>query len=99
MLQQMTVLGAKSFNDTVEGTKYDTTKLLMMLPQPHVDSENRKTKGYDCLDVVFGTSANFTKHNMQDIDFPIIAEIDLQPTTKGFEILSFKATHKAVIVK
>lgn len=99
MLQKFIILGAKNFNDLVEGTRYDTTKLLIQLPQPSVRSEVRNTAGHDALDVVFGTSLNFNKHKLGEAEYPHVAELDMSMTTKGFEIHSYKFINKSPAVQ
>ncbi len=97
MLQQLQVMGAKSFNDTVEGIKYDTTKLLVVLPAPKVVSDARNVAGNDAVYIQFGDSTNFTKHRMHDLPFPLKAELDIEMNSKGYVINSFALPNKPTL--
>lgn len=96
MEMQLVVLGAKVFNDSVEGNKYDTTKLLVQLPQKKVNSDTQKTVGYDAVDIPFGTSEEFIKANLarHENDFPMMCELDIEMTTKGYSCNGFKFLYK-----
>lgn len=79
-----TVVGARMFNDTVEGTKYDFTKLKVQMDMP----ESANAVGQDVVDMQWGTHENFAQ--LKSLTFPLQMELDVNPTTKGFEIKSAK---------
>lgn len=80
-----TILGARRFNDTVEGTKHDFTKVRVSMPVP---DGNRNEVGFNSVEMVFGTHENFMR--FENLIFPCEAEIELMATTKGYEFLNFK---------
>lgn len=85
MEQRVQVLGVKGFKGTVEGTSYDSTTLYVVLPV----SRNSKTEvGYNVREVKFGTEEEFQK--LKSLKFPLLAELDLEMTTKGVDCFSFK---------
>lgn len=90
MEMTLNVLGAKSFNDTVDGARYDNTKLFVMLPEKTVLSDVRNVVGFNAVDIVFGTSVEFTKNNLANVKFPCKAVCDIEITTKGMSCNSFK---------
>jgi len=90
MEMQLNVLGAKSFNDTVDGTSYDNTKLFIMLPEKSVESAVRNVVGFNAIDIPFGTSAEYVKNNLANIKYPCKAICDIEITTKGMSCNSFK---------
>jgi hypothetical protein len=90
----LTVLGAKSFNDTVDGTKYDQTKLIVMIDQKTNDSDRLSNIGFESTDVPFLTSAEYKKNKLADAPYPHIAECEVEITNKGMSALSYKFVRK-----
>lgn len=90
MEQKFKILGAKSFNDTVEGVKYNTTKLFIELKEKRVISDARNVVGFNVVTIEFGDSTEFTKHKMADLPWPINANLDVEMTTKGMICNSFE---------
>jgi len=80
------VLGAKSFNGDVEGKKYDSTTLFVVMD---VSERTGSSVGQNVVEMKFGTSDEFQK--MKHLPFPCQAELGLRLTTKGYEVASFKA--------
>ena len=93
----LTVLGSKAFNDTVDGNKYDTTKLIVLIDQKKNDSDRISNIGFESVDVPFETSAEFKKHKLIDAPYPHIAECDVEITNKGMTALSYKFVRKIEI--
>jgi hypothetical protein len=81
--QSMRVLGARCFNDVIEGQKHDFTKLNVQMDMP--DKEN--CVGMDSVALPFGTSANFER--LKNIKFPCDMELELAITTKGMNVVNF----------
>lgn len=90
MEQQLTVVGAKSFNDTVDGNKYNNTKLFVMLPEKVVSSDARNVVGFNVVNMEFGTSEEFIKNGLAKIKYPCQAILDVEMTTKGYACNGFK---------
>lgn len=84
------VLGAKSFNGDVEGKKYDSTTLFVVMD---VSERTGSSVGQNVVEMKFGTSDEFLK--MKHLPFPCQAELGLRLTTKGYEVSSFKALNPA----
>ncbi len=99
MLQQLTVTGAKSFNDTVEGTLYNTTKIGVLLPVKKVESDTQNAVGFETIYIQLNDSTEFHKYKMADVPYPCVAEVDIEMTSKGYVANSFKPLAKAQIVK
>lgn len=88
--QKFTVLGAKQFKGDVEGTHYDSTKLHVVMD---VSEKNGTEVGFNAMTLPFGKSDEFAK--LKDIKWPCEAELEINATTKGFEVLSFKGLSQA----
>jgi len=80
------VLGCKGFKGDVEGQHYDSSTLYVKFP---VSKRAGTEAGFNAKEVKFGTESEFQK--MKGLPFPIIAELDIEITTKGIECLGFKA--------
>lgn len=88
--QTVTILGAKGFKGEVEGTKYDSTTLYVLMDV----SERAGTEvGQNVQPMKFGKEEEFQK--IKALPFPIQAELVINFTTKGPEILAFKPIGKA----
>lgn len=83
MRQQFKVLGVRRFNDTVEGTKHDFTKVVV--ETRFNDSDDKA--GFDAVHIPFGKSDQFDK--LKDLPFPLMAELDIEMTTAGFTCRGF----------
>lgn len=83
MRQKMRVLGVRRFNDTVEGTKHDFTKVVV--ETQFNDSDDKA--GFDAVHIPFGKSDNFDK--LRNLPFPLDAELDIEMTTSGFVCKGF----------
>jgi hypothetical protein len=82
--QTSTVVGVKSFKGDVEGSSFDHTKLLVLLPFP----ERGKNLGMDVVEMPFGDSTQAQR--FKDLKFPHDFDLELQATTKGLEIVNAK---------
>lgn len=80
------VLGCKGFKGTVEGTSYDSTTLYVVMD---VSEKNGTEAGFNVSNMKFGKESEFQK--LKGLPFPIMAELDIELTTKGPECLGFKA--------
>lgn len=86
----VTVLGARKFNDVVDGVKYDFTKLNVQMP---VSTVSGNEVGYNVEVIPFGDHSNFEQ--MKSLPFPVEAELDIELTTKGMVCHGFRAIAKA----
>lgn len=93
MRQQFKVLGVRRFNDTVEGTKHDFTKIVV--ETPFNDSDDKA--GFDAVHINFGKSENFDK--LKNLPFPVQAELDIEMTTSGFVCRGFYPSKEATQAK
>jgi hypothetical protein len=85
MTQRFTVLGARHFNDSIEGQKHDFTKLRVQMDVP----DSSKTEvGKNVSEMVWGDHENFSK--IKHLPFPVEMELTVNATTKGFEVLDCK---------
>lgn len=85
MKMQFLVLGARMFNDTVDGQKHDFTKLAVVMDFP---DSNKNAVGQNSVELNWGTHENF--HSIKDLQYPCQFELDVNPTTKGLELVSAK---------
>lgn len=83
---QFLVLGAKAFNGEVEGKRYDSTTLFVVMD---VSERSGTAVGQNVVEMKFGKSDEFDK--LKGLPFPIQAELSLNLTTKGYEVEGFKA--------
>lgn len=82
---QLQVLGAKVGKGDFEGTKYDYTKVRVVMP---VSDRSGNEVGFDSSDMVFGTSENYDQ--FKGLKYPLMCDVDILMTTKGFEIVGCK---------
>jgi hypothetical protein len=80
---QARVLGMTRFNDTIEGKAYDQTKLKVEMA---MSERNGNQSGCDAVDMVYGTSKHFEELQRAGAKFPCMCELEVNPTTKGFEV-------------
>jgi hypothetical protein len=83
MKMQVRVLGVTRFNDLIEGKKYDQTKLKVEMA---MSERSGNSMGSDAIDMVYGTSANFEVLQKSGAKFPCMCDLEVNPTTKGFEV-------------
>jgi len=86
--QQIQVLGCKGFKGSVEGKAYDSTTLFTVM---EVSEKAGTSVGFSVAEMKFGTEAEFQK--LKGLTFPLIAELEIELTTKGPECVGFKALH------
>ena len=84
------VVGAKSFNDSVDGVKYNTTTLFVMMKEKQVESDVRNVVGYNVVQMGFGLSDEFKKNKLSEMKFPVDAMLEVEATTKGFVCSGFR---------
>ena len=75
---RMTVMGAKCFNDVVEGTKYDNTKVFIETP---MNEQGGNAVGFAAAEYQWGTSDNF--HKIKGLNFPFDADCVIEMVTNG----------------
>lgn len=84
------VLGCKGFKGQVEGTNYDSTTLYVVMD---VSEKNGTEVGFNVSNIKFGKEEEFQK--LKGLNFPVMAELEIELTTKGPECLGFKAVGQA----
>lgn len=80
---QARVLGVTRFNDTIEGKLYNQTKLKVEMA---MSERSGNSMGCDAIDMVYGLSENFEVLQKSGAKFPCLCELEVNPTTKGFEV-------------
>lgn len=80
------VLGAKAFNGEVEGKRYDSTTLFVVMD---VSERSGSSVGQNVVEMKFGKSDEFEK--LKSLPYPVNAELALNLTTKGYEVEGFRA--------
>lgn len=83
--QSLQVLGAKGNKGEFEGTKFDYTKMRVVLD---VSDRNGTEVGFNVSEMVFGLSENFEK--VKNFAYPLMCDIEISMTTRGYEIESCK---------
>lgn len=83
--QRIIVLGARHFNDTIEGQKHDFTKVRVQMEVP---AGSKTEIGFNSSEWPWGDSSNFSK--IKHLPFPCECEMQVQATTKGFEVVDMK---------
>jgi len=83
--QRLVVLGARHFNDSIEGQKHDFTKLRVQMDVPDA---SKTEVGKNVTEMLWGDHENFIK--VKHLPFPVEMELSLNATTKGFEVLDCK---------
>lgn len=79
---QLMCSGARSFNDTVEGTKYDFTKVWVTME----NQDKGTVVGMGCIEIPFGTHENLEVCRPLFANGPCELIVDLRLTVKGYEI-------------
>lgn len=86
MIGRYQVLGCKGFKGDVEGKHYDSTTLYVVFPvSRRADGE----VGFNVKAVKFGLHDEFLK--LKELTFPLLADLDLEHTSKDPECYGFKA--------
>lgn len=80
------VLGAKGFKGTIDGQSFDSTKLYVVM---EVSERNGTEVGQNASALPFGKEEEFQK--LKHLPFPLQAELAISMTTKGPEVVSFRA--------
>ncbi|MDP1522833.1 MAG: hypothetical protein Q8M10_06720 [Methylotenera sp.] len=84
MIGNLTIVGAKASKGEYEGTKYDSTKLNVLVPYSR---SNQNQQGFDMQSAkLAGDSTNFSKLHLKEKRFPFILECDFEFTATGLEI-------------
>lgn len=84
MIGNLTVIGAKAAKGEFEGTKYDSTKLNVLVPYSR---SNQNQQGFDMhVAKLAGDSTMFSNLKLKDKRFPFILECDFEHTATGLEI-------------
>ncbi|AMC34211.1 hypothetical protein [Janthinobacterium sp. B9-8] len=74
----VTVTGAKFFNDSIEGKHYDTTTIFVLLD---LDESQGRAKGLAAAEYRFPSSSLF--ESIKNLPFPHEAELILNQVTSG----------------
>lgn len=88
------VLGAKSFKGDVEGKPYDSTTLFVVMD---VSERNGNSVGQNVVEMKFGKSEEFER--LRHLPFPVQLELSLRLTTKGYEVVGFRALSNPAAAK
>lgn len=86
MQMQLTIQGVRKFNDAIEGTTYNFTKVVVVIP--FASKESASKLGNNVQHVDFGTHENFDKFIGRKFPFVAMAEVELND--KGFEIVDIQ---------
>lgn len=86
------ILGVKGNKGVYEGTPYDYTKLRVVMD---VSEKNGTEFGFDVQEMKVGAAEELAKY--KDLPFPILAELEIELTTKGPEILAFRPKTQAKV--
>lgn len=95
MESKIRVLGARRFNDAVEGKSYNFTKVRLEMPVPR-NSENEL--GTNVVEANYGDASKFVEL-MAMGKFPMDCLVDLEPSSKGFDVVSIKPAMEAKAIK
>ncbi|POA98059.1 hypothetical protein C2134_13635 [Chromobacterium sinusclupearum] len=74
----MKIMGAKRFNDVVDGTRYDNTKLFA---EVKLNDKTGNAIGFAASEFEWGTSENFSQ--ISNLKFPFMAECEMEMVTNG----------------
>lgn len=86
------VLGCKGFKGDIDGQKFDSTKLYVVMD---VSERNGTEVGQNASALPFGKEEEFQK--LKHLPFPLQAELVISMTTKGPEVVGFKALQPAKV--
>lgn len=80
--EKFLVAGVKMFNDTVDGKRYDNTKVFVTMD---LDDSKGTAFGYATEALEFGSSQNFSaiRDMLKAAGGPVLCEIELKQTTNG----------------
>ena len=73
---EVTITGAKQYNNVIDGVKHDFTKLFVM-----TELSDQSGVGQATVEYKWGTSDNYKK--IQDKDFPFAAKASMEIVTTG----------------
>ncbi|MDH1915125.1 hypothetical protein N5D81_03675 [Acinetobacter junii] len=73
---EVTITGAKQYNNLIDGVKHDFTKLFVM-----TELSDQSGVGQATVEYKWGTSDNYKK--IQDKDFPFLAKASMEIVTTG----------------
>jgi len=75
---QAKIMGAKKFNDTIDGQHHDFTKLFI---ETELDESRDNAVGFAHSEYNFGTSAEYDK--LKHLPFPFLADLTIELSTTG----------------
>lgn len=75
MQTQLIIAGVKQFKGNVEGTDFDHTKLIIMMPFSKARAESNQ--GFDVVEANYGKSDNFSQFIGRKFPLTCQGEIDL----------------------
>lgn len=91
MEMKLRVLGGRRFNDSIEGKVYDFTKLRIEMPVPR-KSENEW--GNNVIEANVGDH-KLADHYRAHFTFPGEFFVELEPTSKGFDVIGIRPVEQA----
>ncbi len=90
MQTQLTIVGVKQFKGNIEGTDYDQTKVICLMPFPKARSTSNQ--GFDAIEMQYGNSEVFKKFDGRK--YPLVVDADIEAVTSGgrmtFEVHEIK---------
>jgi hypothetical protein len=84
MKMQSNVLGVRSFNGEVDGSNHNFTKVIVVMDMP----ERPNMRGQNVVEMNYGDHTKFD--DFKDVKFPCAFELEVNLTTKGYELTSAK---------
>jgi hypothetical protein len=85
MQTQVTIAGVKQYKGEVEGTHFDHTKLILLMPFSRSRAESNI--GFDSVEAVYGTSDNYKKFQGRQFPFQCMADVEMSIGSGGRQVV------------
>lgn len=85
MQTQVTIAGVKQFKGAVEGTNFDHTKLIMLMPFSRARVES--SVGFDSVEAAYGTSDNFKQFAGRKFPITCMADVEMSIGSGGRQVV------------
>ncbi|MFD0930211.1 hypothetical protein ACFQ1T_10540 [Methylophilus glucosoxydans] len=85
MQTQVTIAGVKQFKGQVEGTDFDHTKLILLMPFSRSRAESNI--GFDSVEAVFGTSENYKQFSGRKFPLQCMADVEMSIGSGGRQVV------------
>lgn len=85
MQTQVTIAGVKQFEGTVEGTHFDHTKLILLMPFSRSRSESNI--GFDSVEANYGTHENYKQFQGRKFPFQCMADVEMSIGSGGRQVV------------